>query len=487
MNFGRFMVGTLFCLAAHATANEPSTGAGVPPAYKGDLPSLAALNVRNARLDVILDDLDRPRAFEFLGPRALLITEIHGRLLHVDLDTRVQTAVNGVPEFVSKHPQTGLLDVALHPDFDRNRQIYFTYVEADALTGNYFTPVLARAVLGDGELRQVETLLRVEPHGWSPANFGGVIAFDDSGHLFLTIGDRSEDPIAQRGDRLEGKLLRLRDDGGIPADNPFVQDAEIDDRIYAIGLRNAQGLVFDAASGRLLEAEHGPLGGDEINIMVPGGNYGWPLASYGRNYSTARIGEGTHSPGTLQPLFYYLPSEAISPLTIYRGDMFGEWDGHLLAGALKGAHVSKLDLQGDRIVSRSTMLGELNARVRDIKVHEDGAIWVLLQDGRLVRLYREGAEPTPALGGDPADIYRYMCSGCHDMAANGAPPLEDTAHWRHLANEPRSDLYQRVIDGFGAMPARGLCNLCTDDQLRDTVDYMMERDRPSENSTRANE
>lgn len=481
----RLVAAALLCVAGwpcglYLVAAAPSQDApGVPPVYRGDFPSLAALNVRNATVEEVVASLHRPWAFEFLNADTVLVTEIHGRLLRANLRDGQLEPISGLPEFATTHDQTGLLDLALHPEFPANRRIYFTYVEADAKTGRYFTLVLATAVLATGRLEKLQTLLRVEPYGWSPANFGGALAFDDAGLLYLTIGDRSEDAIAQRGDRLEGKVLRLRDDGSVPADNPFVDNEAVDDRIYALGLRNAQGLHYDAVSGRLFAAEHGPLGGDEVNVIEAGANYGWPVITYGRNYSTAPIGEGTHKPGMRQPLFYYLPSEAISPITQYRGPMFPEWEGDLLVGALKGEHVSKLDLDGEVVRSEYPMLGELGGRVRDIEVHPDGSIYVLLQSGSLYRLYREAAEEPPRPAGDPAEIYDLVCAGCHETGADGAPRPGETERWRAIADRPRDRVYRNVIEGIGAMPERGLCNICSDAHLRATTDFIIERSTAS--------
>jgi len=483
----RAIAAALFCavcsaaVAAEPPAREPAQEAtqaaalGVPPPYRGEFPSLAALNVRDAVVDEVVSGLERPRAFEFLDADTILVTELHGQLVRIELGTGTRAPISGLPEFATAHEQTGLLDVALHPGFVDNHRIYLSYVEADAATGRYYTTVVATAVLAGARLDGLKTILRVEPFGWSPANFGGALAFDDAGFLYVTIGDRSEDAIAQRGDRLEGKLLRLRDDGAVPADNPFIDDPAVDDRIFALGLRNAQGLHYDATSGHLYAAEHGPLGGDEVNRIEAGANYGWPVITYGRNYSTAPIGEGTHKAGLRQPLFYYLPSEAISPLTLYRGAMFPEWEGDLLVGALKGQHVSKLDLDGEVVRSEYPMLGELRGRVRDVKVHPDGSIYVLLQSGSLYRVHRVASAEAVPEPGDPRLIYELVCSGCHDTGANGAPLPGDTERWREIARQPRAQIQRRVIDGFGAMPARGLCNICTDAHLRATTDYMVEQ------------
>jgi glucose/arabinose dehydrogenase len=404
---------------------------GVSPPYRGELPSLAALNVRNAKIDEVVSGLHLPRAFEFLSADSILVTEIHGDLLTIEISSGNRHVVQGLPAIATTHDQTGLMDVALHPDFDANHRIYFSYVQTDTVTGKYFTTVVSTAELHGARLEQLETILRVEPFGWSPANFGGALAFDNAGNLYISIGDRSEDPVAQRGDRLEGKILRLRDDGTVPPDNPFVNDPAVDDRIYAIGVRNAQGLYFDSVSGNLFEAEHGPLGGDEINLILPGANYGWPTITYGHNYSTAPMGEGTHREGMQQPIFYYLPSEAISPLTMYRGSMFPEWEGHLLVGALKGKHVSKLDIDGVTARSEYQMLGELDSRVRDVKVHEDGSIWLLLQNGSLYRLHRTEPETVQSNPGAPGRVYELVCAGCHDTGANGASDSQQ--YTRHLS------------------------------------------------------
>jgi len=469
------LLALLLALAALVTpAVGQDRGAGVPPAFEGKLVSLAAVNVRDATLTVMAEGLARPRAFEFISPDEVLVSEIHSGLVRIDTSSGRRVELSGVPDFVSDHQQTGLFDVALHPAFSANRRIYFSYAERDEVTGRYYTLVLATALLAAERLERVETLLRVEPYGWSPSNFGGAIAFDDDGMLYFTVGDRSEDGLAQQLDRLEGKVLRLHDDGRVPADNPFHDHLVADPRIYALGVRNAQGLYFDSPSGLLIESEHGPLGGDEINLIRAGANYGWPRVSYGQNYSTAPIGEGTALEGTVQPVFYYLPSEAISPVVRYRGTLFPEWDGHLLVGALKGAHVSKLDFQGGRVMSSAKLLTELNDRVRDLKVHEDGALWVLLQGGRMVRLGRDGQRPPLEPTGNPADIYTIVCAGCHDVGANGAPKPGDLAVWERLRAGSRDALYERVISGFNAMPARGLCNICTDEHLRATTDYMLD-------------
>ncbi|MGB0513307.1 MAG: PQQ-dependent sugar dehydrogenase [Wenzhouxiangellaceae bacterium] len=470
----------LLALAIPALAQDVSQDDrpyGTPPAFEGGLESLAAVNIRNARLDIVFSGLDEPWAFEFLGPNEIVITERGGRLLRIALESgraSAPRAVSGLPEIAARHQQTGLLDIALHPRFDQTGWIYFSYSEQDSDTGRYFRTQVARARLDGDRLHDLRPLLTDGAYGWSPSNFGGALEFDARGHLLISIGDRSEEVLSQRGDRLEGKILRLNDDGGVPADNPFVGDPDIDDRIFALGVRNVQGLMRDPAGARVYMAEHGPLGGDEVNILGKAANYGWPRITYGLAYSTAPIGEGTHATGLEQPIFYYLPSEAISPLLVYRGAMFPEWDRDLLIGALKGRHVSRLDVDGDRVRSEYPILIEIDSRIRDLKTHADGSVWVLTQDGDLLRLSRtdpiEPATRTP----NGQRVYELVCAGCHDTGAADAPKLSDACRWRQIAAKPTGTLYRNTLNGIGEMPERGLCYSCSEEHLYRAVDYMLE-------------
>ncbi len=455
--------------------SRTDAGYGVPPAYDGALPSLSAVNLRTATLDRVAAGFDEPWAFEFLSDREILLTERKGRLLRIDLDAPDRPVeVQGLPVIATDRQQTGLMDVALHPQFAENRLIYFSHAAPDPETGRYYLTAVARAVLDGDRLEALEPVIEAGPHGWSPSNFGGALAFLADGTLLVAVGDRSEEMLAQRGDRLQGKILRLTDAGGVPADNPFVDDPAVDDRIWAMGLRNVQGLVRDPVTDRVFAASHGPLGGDEINRIQPGRNYGWPTITYGRNYSTARIGIGTHAEGFEQPLFYYLPSEAISPLAIYRGDLFADWNGDLLVGALKGRHVSRLDLDGDIVRSEYPILREIDDRIRDLRVGPDGAVWVL---GQTTGLWRLGLEPEPPLPKQPADgegVYRMACAGCHEAGAGGAIRLDEGCRWRRLAEKGRETLLANTIRGIGNMPERGLCELCENRHLAAAVDYMLE-------------
>jgi glucose/arabinose dehydrogenase len=466
-------------------------------------PSVAALNIPGARLQHLADGLEYAWAFEFIDADTIVVTEKDARMSLLDLTTGQLQQVDGLPEIAISKVQTGLLDVLLHPQFANNRRLYFSYVAEDD-SGRYFTTVVATAILQGHTLTNLEEVVALQPYGWSPSNFGGALAFDSKGYLFVCIGDRSEQMIAQNGLSLAGKILRLHDDGSLPADNPFIADDAVDSRIYALGVRNPQGLHFDIESGLLIESEHGPMGGDEINLISAGNNYGWPLISYGQNYTMegiglsprqadndmtrlhflahpeAQLGVGVTMPGMQQPLYYYLPSRATSPILMYRGDMFPEWDGDLLVGMLRGQHISKLDfsIADNRIRSEHAMLSELKDRIRDIKVAADGAVVVLTQSKGLWRLYRDhdASSDTAVDTSNPGQIvYRNVCAGCHDAGVAGAPSIADGSAWLRILEQDIATTYAHTLNGYGNMPSRGLCNLCSDEQVMAAVDYMLQQ------------
>jgi len=262
-------------------------------------------------------------------------------------------------------------------------------------------------------------------------------------------------------------------------------------------------LHFDEPSGIMFESEHGPLGGDEVNIIEPGADYGWPTISYGNNYATGKpVGSGTHMPCLQQLIFYFLPSIATSPLTVYRGEMFSEWDGDILVGALKGEHVAKLDFDKNLVRSSQTILSEVGGRIRDIKVATDGSIYILSQTTGLFRLYRnaplaKGLIPEQAKGEKASgasgvfensanpnktaessvhpgkEYYEWVCSGCHDTGASGAPVFGDYSQWQAILEQPLEVTRERVLNGYNTMPARGLCHICSESQIMEMVDYML--------------
>ncbi len=467
-----------------ASQNENRKGWEVTPPkdYQGQLNSLALLNIRNAELDTVVDGLNSPWALEFLNDNELLITEFAGKLLRLNLETGGKTYISGVPRVANDRQQTGLLDVELHPDFQDNRRLYLSYSSADEASGRYYLTAVATAVLKQDSLEELEVILEAGPHGWSPSNFGGAMEFDGDGFLYVSIGDRSEVGFVQDPARFEGKILRMRDDGSAPEDNPFAGEKATLGLVYALGVRNPQGLYFDAESGRLFEAEHGPKGGDEVNVIEAGANYGWPEVSHGLNYTWQPFPHGTHKEGSKPPLFYYLPSRGVSSIEMYRGAMFPEWEGDLLVAALRGHNLSRLDLDGDVIRSESPFLTEPGRRIRDLKVAGDGSIYILAESkpddpsgGVLLRLHRSEAEDVSEAPASGEDVYRMVCAGCHDIGAANAPRLGSREDWAEILEQPMQLTLQRTLEGYGGMPARGLCHICTDEHLESALDFMLEQ------------
>jgi len=452
---------------------------GQPLPYCGDLPTLAALNVREADLEIVSGKLKKPWAFEFLNDNTVLVTEFGGRLKKLDLSTKAIDEISGLVDISTGGGQRGLLDVAVHPEFASNQLIYYSFVKKSPDQDSY-TTALARARLVGAELHDVEEIFLALPYAGNSSNFGGAILFDDEGLLFFATGDRAVAKRAQDTLALNGKIVRLNDDGSIPVDNPFVGDEKYHPAIYAYGVRNPQGLVQDKETKIIYETEHGPMGGDEVNIVEAGKNYGWPTISYGMNYGYFPTGEGTVKDGLEQPFFFYLPSLAISPIEVYRGDMFPEWEGDLLVGTLAGRTISKLHLVEGRIQSESRMLSEVRERIRDIKVATDGSIFVLGQSGKLFRLSREKPNSAPVRVGARSgkEVYESVCSSCHSRAVIGVPQFGVASDWIIQRDKPKPELMKNVISGLNDMPEKGNCADCTDAELALTVEYMLESLEP---------
>jgi len=475
---------------------------GIAPEYQGVLASLSLINARDATLERVLPPIGYPWAFEFIGENEILLTQNNGELSRFNLETGKRTLISGLPTIGHGYDQIGLMDVALHPDFNNNQRIYISFAKPRPEAPDYHLTEVATGILDGDQLTNVETLINGTNYGWAPSNFGGALAFDDEGYLYITIGDRGEDLLSQRGDRLEGKVLRIGADGSVPPDNPFVDNPDYDPRVYTLGVRNSQGLHFDSVSGKLFASDHGPLGGDEINVIKAGHNYGWPEIGYGANYSSALpMGDGTHRDDVEQPIFYFLPSIAVSPLVVYRGDMFAEWDGHILVGALRGEHVAKLDYDDGVVRSVKDILNEVGGRIRDIKVAADGSIYILSQTTGLHRLFKPNYDPdqvasrtknTPRTKPAPEPIptsipvahnnpeephpgqnyYDIICSGCHDSGALGAPALGDYEAWKPIMEQPESLTIERLLNGYNEMPARGSCHFCSNFGLVQMTGYM---------------
>lgn len=330
--------------------------------------------------------LEYPWGLAFLPDGRLLVTERPGRLRIVDADGRLDPRpLEGTPP-VAAVGQGGLLDIALHPDFAENRLVYLSYAGEGA--GGYGTEV-ARGRLEGHALRDMQVIFRMEPKTRRGHHFGSRLVFDGKGHLFITLGDRGDMERAQRLDDHAGSVIRLHDDGRVPADNPFVGKPGAKPEKFTLGNRNMQGAALHPHSGLLWTHEHGPQGGDEINVIRAGVNYGWPVITYGRNYGTGtQIGEGTAKAGMAQPLLQWTPSIAPSGMAFCTGERFPKWKGNLFVGALKFQMLVRLELDGERVVREERLLQGALGRIRDVRQGPDGLIYLLIDSdkGRIVRL-----------------------------------------------------------------------------------------------------
>ena len=348
----------------------------------------ASLSVAAAGYQVttIASGLDKPWSIAQLPDGAgFLVTEKSGQLLHIS-DTGESKSIAGVPPVYFKS-QGGLLEVVLDPGFAVNKLLYLSYAGGDA-DANRTTVVRAR--LDDGQLVQLETILEVQPDKKKAAHYGGKLAFLPDGTLLVSVGEGFEyREQAQSLDSELGKLLRIRSDGSPPPDNPFPDAAP---RVYSYGHRHSQGLAVDDTDGTIWMTEHGPKGGDELNRIEAGNNYGWPAITYGVDYSGAIISPYTEAEGMEQPVTYWVPSIATSGLAIYRGDGFAGWQGSLLIGALKDEKLYRLAPDGQGF-NQSEPFPEVTGRVRDVRVLADGSIAAVTDEGTFYRIAPAAGEP----------------------------------------------------------------------------------------------
>jgi glucose/arabinose dehydrogenase len=334
----------------------------------------------------LTEGLEHPWGLAFLPDGRMLVTERPGRLRIVAADGKLDPRpVEGLP-VIAEAGQGGLLDVALHPQFRDNRWVYLSYAaRGDRGIG---TEVL-RGKLNGHRLEDAQVIFRMQPKSGGGRHFGSRLVFDRAGYLFITLGDRGDQDRAQRLNDHAGSVIRLHDDGRVPVDNPFVGRAGALPEKYTLGNRNMQGAALHPETGLLWTHEHGPQGGDEVNVIRPGRNYGWPVITYGVNYGIGtKIGEGTHKAGMEQPLHKWVPSIAPSGMAFYTGDRFPGWRGDLFVGSLKFQTLVRLKLNGETVVQEERMLeGELG-RIRDVRSGPDGYLYLLTDssDGALVRL-----------------------------------------------------------------------------------------------------
>ncbi len=331
----------------------------------------------------VADGLQNPWSMAFLPNGDMLITERTGRLRILRDGSLLPDPVPGVPEVYGRG-QGGLLDIALHPDFASNRMVYLSFSKP-VEGGSESTTAVARGRFENDRLTGVEELFEAATRGGG--HYGSRLAFDREGYLFVTVGDRQAPPRgdleahpAQDVSNHHGVTLRLHDDGRIPTDNPFVGQEDARPEIWSFGHRNPQGLAFHPDTGDLWLNEHGPQGGDELNLVQKGRNYGWPVIGFGVNYGGAPIHEGTTREGMETPKHYWVPSIATSGLMIYTGDQFPDWKGNIFVGGLAGEQIARLTMDGQKVVSEETVVRG-HGRIRDIRQGPDGFIYIAIDHG----------------------------------------------------------------------------------------------------------
>jgi glucose/arabinose dehydrogenase len=338
------------------------------------------------RVVTLLKGLEYPWSVAFLPDGRMLVTERAGRLRLVGQDLRLDPKpIAGLPDVVATG-QGGLFDVVLHPEHSQNGWIYWAYNAPGA--GGWGT-ALARGKLQGSRMTEVQVLFSMKPKTRSSQHFGGRIVFDKAGMLYLTLGDRGDKERAQKLDDHAGSVIRLHDDGRVPLDNPFAKRVDAMPEKWTLGNRNMQGAALHPRTGELWSHEHGPQGGDEVNVMRSGLNYGWPVITYGVNYGFGtRIGEGQTKPGMVQPLHLWVPSIAPSGMAFVSGSKFPKWTGDLLVGALRDQMLVRLELDGEKVVREERLLQGIVGRIRDVRMGPDGLVYLLTDDseGALLRL-----------------------------------------------------------------------------------------------------
>jgi glucose/arabinose dehydrogenase len=351
-------------------------------------PSVLATERERVRVIALTNALVDPWALAFLPNGDMLITERAGRLRLMHDARLVSAPIGGIPR-VDTRTQDGLMDIALHPRFVQNQILYFTYSKP-AERGD--TTALATAKFNGTTLTGVRDLFVADAWSTAGGNSGSRIAFGLDGTIYMTVGERHEQSPAQDLHTHKGKIVRLNDDGTIPPDNPFVGRRDARPEIFAYGVRNPQGLFVDPSTGTIWEHEHGPRGGDELNIIARGHNYGWPAITYGINYNGTTISKYTARDGMEQPIVHWTPSISPSGLIIYSGDRFPAWRGNVFLGALSGLDLRRLELQDDRVRHQEILqlLARGGRRIRDVRQGPDGLLYVLTEAGALLRL-----EPAP--------------------------------------------------------------------------------------------
>ena len=341
-------------------------------------------------VDTVANGLRTPWALAFLpGGQDMLVTERPGNLRVINAEGKVGPPINGVPK-VWAEGQGGLLDVALSPEFAKDRTVYLSYAE-EGSDGKAGTAVGRGQLSTDrARLENFTVIFRQQPKLSEGNHFGSRLVFDRNGYLFIALGENNQRSTAQDLDKLQGKVVRILPDGEVPKDNPFYGQKNVRPEIWSFGHRNQQGAALNPWTGALWTNEHGPRGGDEINIPKPGKNYGWPIATHGINYSMLPIPEakGKHVDGMVDPHHVWEKSPGVSGMAFYDSPVFTAWDHNLFIGALATQELIRLQLEGDKVVHEERLLGDLKARIRDVRVGPDGYLYVLTddKDGELLKV-----------------------------------------------------------------------------------------------------
>jgi aldose sugar dehydrogenase len=357
--------------------------------------AMSAVQAFDYRVETLAKGLEFPWSLAFLPDGRMLVTERGGRLRVIDKGVLLPEAIAGVPE-VFASGQAGLFDVVLDPDFAGNQLLYLSFAHGSK-NKNHIRVVRARLV--GNRLEEVTAIFTAKPAKRGDVHYGGRMAFLADGTLVIGTGDgfNYREQAQKLGNHL-GKIVRIRTDGSVPPDNPFVAHDKALPEIYSLGHRNVQGMVFDALSGKLFAHEHGPRGGDEINVIEAGRNYGWPLITYGVDYSGAIISPYTEKPGLEQPLVQWTPSIAPAGMTMYRGALFPRWQGSLFVSALAGQVVQRVPIVDGRAGEQEALFGELRTRFRDVRTGPDGALYLLTDKsfGRVLRVVPRDHPAAPA-------------------------------------------------------------------------------------------
>ena len=364
-------------------ACSASIGAEATPGHSSDPVQTEKARVR---LETVVSGLDHPWGVAFFPDGRALITERPGRLRMLGKDGRLGNPITGIPPLYTAG-QGGLLDVVIDPDFARNQTVFFSFAEPRGDDMN--ATAVGRGRLDGDALEDVRVIFHQQPAMKSTYHFGSRLVFARDGTLFVTMGDRNvgRDKVQDLGTDI-GKIVRIDRDGKPPADNPFLNKAGARPELWSVGHRNVQGAALDPATGELWTNEHGPKGGDELNRTFGGRNYGWPVVTFGLEYSGAKITDRTAAPGMESPVHYWVPSIGPSGLLFYTGSGIPEWRGDVFVGALAAKQLVRLEMSGDRVVHEERLFSDLGERIRDVEQGPDGALYILTDEdaGSLLRV-----------------------------------------------------------------------------------------------------